>query len=93
MEQIRSEEAGKTILLSRTRQKLKRVGVMKTLEDFATHPTSTEGFDMLMKRSLPELTGEAIVLRHREHFAENVVSAATARLENVGVDVSKLPVA
>lgn len=93
LEQLRSEEAGKTILLSRTRQKLKRVGVMKLLEDFALHKTTTEGFDMLIERSLPELTGEAIVLRHRQHFAESVVLAATARLENVGVDVSKLPVA
>jgi tellurite resistance protein len=91
LEQIRSEEAGKTVRLSRTRQKLQRVGVMKLLEDFATHKTSTDGFDMLIERSLPELTGEAIVLRHRQHFSEDVVRAARARLERVGVDISKLP--
>jgi hypothetical protein len=91
LEQLRSEEAGKTILLARTRQKLKRVGVMKLLEDFAMHKSTTEGFDMLIARSLPELTGEAIVLRHKEHFSPEVVEAAAARLRNVGVDVEMLP--
>jgi 4-hydroxy-3-methylbut-2-en-1-yl diphosphate synthase IspG/GcpE len=91
LEQIRSEEAGKTIRLSRTRQKLKRVGVMKLLEDFAMHKSSTDGFDILIARSLPELTGEAIVLRHQQHFSDEVVTAARARLDNVGVDVDKLP--
>jgi hypothetical protein len=90
-EQIRSEEEGRTVRLSRTRQKIQRVGIMKVLEDFATHPTSTQGFDMLIERSLPELTGEAIVLRHRQHFSEDVVRAAGARLERFGVDISKLP--
>lgn len=90
LEQVRSEEAGKTIRLSRTRQKLKRVGVMKLLEDFATDTASTEGFDMLIERALPELTGEAIVLRHPQHFSEAAVSAARTRLENVGVDTTTL---
>jgi hypothetical protein len=91
LEQIRSEEAGKTVRLSRTRQKLKRVGVMKLLEDFAMHRSTTEGFDLLIERSLPELTGEAIVLRHKQHFSDVVVNSARARLENVGVDIDKLP--
>ena len=91
LEQLRSDEAGKTVRLSRTRQKLKRVGVMRLLEDFATHKTSTDGFDILIEHSLPELTGEAIVLRHKQHFSDAVVDAARARLEKVGVDIDKLP--
>jgi hypothetical protein len=91
LEQIRSEEKGKTVRLSRTRQKLDRVGVMKLLEDFALHKSTTDGFDMLIERSLPELTGEAIVIRHRQHFSDAVVNAAIARLQKVGVDIDSLP--
>ena len=80
LEQLRREEAGKTLRLSRTRQKLNRVGVMKLLEDFAMHKSSTDGFDILIEHSLPELTGEAIVLRHKQHFSDIVVNAARARL-------------
>jgi hypothetical protein len=91
LEQIRSEEEGRTVRLSRTRQKIQRVGIMQVLEDFAKHPSSTTGFDMLIERGLPELTGEAIVLRHRQHFSEDTVRAAKARLERFGVDISRLP--
>jgi hypothetical protein len=88
-EQILREERGKTVLLSRTRQKLKRVGVMQTLADFATATAATQGFEMLIARNLPELTGEAIVLRHSSRFAPNVVAGARARLEGAGVDASQ----
>ena len=66
-EQIRTEERTKTTRLSRTRQKVARVGVMQTLTDFALSKKPTDGFDMLIARGLPELTGEAIVLRHAAH--------------------------
>lgn len=89
-EQILTEERGKTTRLARTRQKVQRVGVKETLIGFAMHPTSTQGFDMLIERGLPELTGEAIVLRHRNEFSDEVVEAAANRLKRVGVDIAKL---
>ena len=45
---------------------------------------------MLMERELPELTGEAIVLRHPGRFSNEVQAASQARLERAGVDVSRL---
>jgi hypothetical protein len=89
-EQLLRKERGKTVLLSRTRQKLKRVGVMQTLNDFATATATTQGFDMLIARSLPELTGEAVILRHEDKFEPEVVAAASARLAAAGVDVAAL---
>jgi hypothetical protein len=79
-ETIRTQENG-TTLLSRTRQKVARVGVLQTLTEWALDDRITEGFRMLMERNLPELTGEAIVLRHPERFDPNVVAAASARLK------------
>ena len=89
-EEILSEERGKTVRLSRTRQKIGRVGERKVLEDFARHSKATEGFEMLIARGLPEMTGEAIVLRFRHEFDEATVMAAQARLEGVGVKTSAL---
>lgn len=89
-EEILRDERGKTVRLSRTRQKIDRVGVKKTLVDFAVSKKPTEGFDMLIERGLPELTGEALVLKHSAHFDDPVVEAAKARLVGAGVDISKL---
>lgn len=89
-EEVLRDERGKTVRLSRTRQKIDRVGVKQTLIDFATSKAPTDGFNMLIERGLPELTGEALVLKHSESFDPAVKSAARQRLENAGVDITKL---
>ncbi|WP_292963566.1 hypothetical protein [Nitrobacter sp.] len=76
-----SDEREKTTRLARTRQKVARVGEIQTLKDWALSEKSTDGFAMLLERNMPELTGEAIVLRHPQHFAPEVVAAARNRLE------------
>lgn len=85
-----SEERGKTTRLARTRQKVARVGEVQTLKDWALSSTKTDGFAMLLERNMPELTGEAIVLRHANSFDTEVVAAASRRLEEAGVDVGSL---
>jgi hypothetical protein len=90
-EHILTEERGKTTRLARTRQKVTRVGVLQTLSDWALSKQTTNGFDMLLDRAMPELTGEAIVLRHSSLFAADIVAAASRRLEESGVEISKLP--
>ena len=85
------EERGKTTRLSRTRQKVSRVGVVQTLKDWALDKKKTEGFEMLLERGMPELTGEAIILRHPDKFNANVQAAARERLRKAGVDVNCLP--
>ena len=86
-----SDERGKTTRLARTRQKVGRVGVIQTLKDWALTKTETDGFRMLLERGMPELTGEAIVLRHSNRFEPEIVAAARKRLEDAGVDVNRLP--
>ena len=46
---------------------------------------------MLLERNMPELTGEAIVLRHAHQFGADVLAAANLRLVQAGVDTSSLP--
>ncbi|WP_299812907.1 hypothetical protein [uncultured Jannaschia sp.] len=89
-EELLKDERGKTVRLSRTRQKIARVGERKTLADFAEATKETQGFELLMARHMPELTGEAIILRHPDDFDAATRDAATARLEGAGVDVATL---
>ncbi len=87
-----SEERGRTTRLSRTRQKVGRVGVIETLKDWALSDKKTDGFEMLLERGMPELTGEAIVLRHPDKFDVAVLNSARSRLVAAGVDLGNIAV-
>ncbi|MBO9518476.1 MAG: hypothetical protein J7493_10440 [Porphyrobacter sp.] len=76
------QERGKTTLLARTRQKLQRDGELKTVSDLVLGKESA-GFQMLIDRNMPELTFEAVALRHALRFDGPILNAARARLENV----------
>jgi hypothetical protein len=89
-EELASLKNGKKTRLSRTRQKVARVGIKRCLEDWAFHKGTTQGFDILVEGGHPELTGEAIVVRHAADFAENVVEAARKRLIDYGIDPSRV---
>ncbi len=67
-----------------------RIGELKTLADWAIGSNETDGFRMLIERGMPELTGEAIVLRHTQEFEPDVITAARERLERAGVDVDQV---
>lgn len=84
-EELRSVENGKTTRLSRTRQKLARVGILATVRDLAKSPKPTEGFRILVDGQRPDLTAEAIVLRYPGQFDANVVDAAKQKLKEAGV--------
>lgn len=92
-EEMLKQERGKAVRLTRTRQKAARVGILKTLEVFAEMTSATDGFHGLTTHKLPEYTGEAVVLKHRDAFSDEVVVAAQARLEKAGIDISTLPTA
>ena len=82
LEQELSDERGKTIRLSRTRQKIARVGVEKTLTDLALQPQPSEGYHLLRERGVLDLSAEAVVLRFPERFGEGVLEAARKRLDS-----------
>ncbi|MEE4188739.1 MAG: hypothetical protein V2I76_09880 [Roseobacter sp.] len=81
LEQELSEERGKTIRLSRTRQKIARVGVEKTLSDLAMQTKPSEGYNLLLARDMLDLSAEAVVLRYPDRFEDEVLEAAKLRLE------------
>lgn len=85
-EQLLTEKNGRTTSESRTRQKLKNKGVVQCLEDWAEGSTPTEGFDLLIKNRMAELTGEYLVLKYPDRFSTKAVAAAKARLKPCGIE-------
>lgn len=79
-----TEERGKTTLLARTRQKIAREGEAETVASLIKKVAS-DGYKMLLDRGWPELTFEAVALRHPNRFAPSVLEAARARLTSSGV--------
>ena len=86
-EELLKEERGKTIRLSRTRQKIQRDGEVKTVMDLTLKATPSDGFRMLKDRGILELSFEALVVARAEQFPSNVVDAARSRLETEGMDI------
>jgi hypothetical protein len=82
LEEALSEESGKTKRLTRTRQKLNRVGVRQTLADLAMKSSPSTGFLKLVEFGMArELSAEALVLKYENEFEPTVVAAAKKRLE------------
>ena len=86
LEDTLSNERGKTTRLARTRQKIKRDGETTTVADLILKRAS-DGFRMLVDRNLPELTFEAVSLRHADRFEKHVLTAAKDRLVEAGFEV------
>src|SRR5262249_330941 len=57
-EELLTQKNGRTTKASRTRKKISKKGIEQTLEDWAVAPQPTEGFSLLIKNGLQELTGE-----------------------------------
>ena len=89
-EELKSADKGKTVRLTRTRQKADRVGIRQCLIDWSVSSGTTDGFKTLVAGGKAELTGEAIVIRHADEFEESVVTAAKDKLIKNGVEVSDI---
>lgn len=85
LEDVLKQERGKTIMLSRTRQKIGRQGVVRCVADLVLGPPS-DGFRMLLDRRMLQLSFEAIALRFPGHFDASIQNAARQRLNAAGYE-------
>lgn len=90
-ESINALEFFRSRPLSRTRQKIARVEIIQTMKDLVMSKKPGAGFNMLIELGMPELTAEAVVLRHPRTFDKEVRSAARDRLVSVGIMPDSLP--
>ena len=82
-EELLTEKNGRTTRANRTRQKLKNKGVIQCLEDWATAPGGTDGFNLLTSLGMTELTGEYLVMKYPDRFSQESVRAARERMAQV----------
>lgn len=85
-----SGERERTTLLNRTRPKIKREGEAATVADLVTKKVASEGFHILLERGMPELTFEAVALRHPDRFVRRCAMRPHTRLRAAGIDPKKV---
>ncbi|KMW57800.1 hypothetical protein AIOL_002768 [Candidatus Rhodobacter oscarellae] len=90
LEEMFRDERGKTVRLTRTRQKITKDGEARTVSDLVLKPEASAGFPALVERGFPGLTFEAVVLSHPKTFDDEIQQAAKDRLHGAGVDMSEL---
>lgn len=86
LEEMLRQERGKTVRLTRTRQKIARHGEAKTVADLTLKPEPSPGFTQLLERGQPQLSFEVVALRHPRTFDQTVRDAARKRLETAGLN-------
>ncbi len=83
-EQIRTEEAGRTVQLSRTRQKYPRDGAKETIRSLAVKSKFADGFKILERGKHLYLSFEAVVIRNADCFEESDVEQVKEKMRNAG---------
>ena len=74
--------------INRTRQKLDRVGVRQTLADLALKPKPSTGFFKLVEFKMADMSAEALILKYKDEFSDEVIAAARKRLAEFDLPVT-----
>ena len=88
-EEFRTADNGRVTRLIKVRSKHAKVGAIKVLSDQMMGEDLSDGFATLVEHHRSDLTAEAVVLRHEEAFAVDVVNAARKKLMDQGVNMAE----
>jgi hypothetical protein len=80
-EEVLSKKNGKRTAASRTWQMVKRHGIIGAVERAVNRATDASGYLALAEMKMQDITFEAVVLRHPDHFNTEAVQRSTERLK------------
>lgn len=81
-EEILTKRHGKKTRASRTRQMIKRHGIIAAIERAVNRPTETQGYETLVAMGLEERAFEALILRHPDRFGEESIAISRKRVDS-----------
>lgn len=79
-EEVLSAKNGKRTKASRTRQMIKRHGILPAVERAVNRPQETVGYAALLDMGLEDYAFESVVVRYPELFSQDAVSRSTDRI-------------
>ena len=89
IEELKRADAGRTIRLSYLRRDIEKFGMVPAMDKLVSKPGPSERFEELIARDFPELTAEAVVMRHPARFSADALARSTERLEGAGIDPAR----
>lgn len=90
IEEIKRQDAGKTVRLSYLRRDIQKLGMVPAMDKLVSKPDASERFEDLIARNLPELTAEAVVMRHTSDFSADAIARSSERLTLAGLNPETL---
>jgi hypothetical protein len=86
IEELKREDSGKTVRLSYLRRDIEKLGIIPAINKLVSKPGPSERFQELIERGYPQLTAEAVVLKHPADFSPQSVELSEKRLRDAGID-------
>jgi hypothetical protein len=82
-EEVLTEKNKRTTRASRTRQMIKKYGIISAAEKVVDRPIEPNGYKVLVQMGMQDLTFESVIVRHPDSFKEEVVLRAQERLKKL----------
>jgi hypothetical protein len=83
-EEVLSKKNKRRTHATRTRQMIKRYGILEAAERAVNRKIEAMGYKVLVDMGLQDLTFEAVIVRFPESFSPNIVELSRSRLEALG---------
>ena len=88
-EEVLSDKNGCRTSDARTRQMIKRHGILKAAERAVNRDQETAGYKALTEMGLQEFAFEAVILRHPDLFSPDVVAISKLRLQEWEAEIDE----
>jgi hypothetical protein len=83
-EEVLSKKNKRRTPAARTRQMIKRYGILEAAERAVNRKIEAMGYKVLVDMGLRDLTFEAVIVRFPESFSPHIVELSRSRLEELG---------